>query len=128
MINKVTLVGRLGKDAEVRQIENGKVASFDVATTEAWKDDQGQWKERVEWHRVVTFQEGLCDLLEEKALKGRLVYIEGVLRHRNYEHEGQKVYVTEVRIEQNGVVRFLDTLEKQEAEAPAENSGKSKKK
>jgi len=108
MINSVTLLGRLGADVDIRETNGGEpVANFRVATSEVWKDkDSGEWKERVEWHQVAAFGKGLVALLEKHGTKGALIYLEGSLRTRTYEKEGQKHYSTEIILGRGAVVRF----------------------
>ncbi len=98
-INKVILVGNLGRDPEVRQTQKGdKVVSFSIATSETWTDrESGERKDRTEWHRVVIFQSGLAGVAERILHKGSKVYIEGQLRTRKYTNsEGREIYTTEV--------------------------------
>ena len=108
MINKVTLLGRLGRDAETRSMQDGKpVASFSVATSDVWKDkESGDFRDRTEWHNVSAFGEGLVKLIERKAKKGALIYIEGKLRTRKYEKDGQEHRATDIILDMDGVVRF----------------------
>ncbi|MDF1114778.1 single-stranded DNA-binding protein, partial [Escherichia coli] len=96
-INKVILVGRLGKDPEVRYIPNGgAVANLQVATSETWRDKQtGEMREQTEWHRVVLFGK-LAEVAGEYLRKGAQVYIEGQLRTRSWEDNGITRYVTEI--------------------------------
>ncbi len=96
-VNKVILVGRLGKDPEVRNLENGAVvANFSVATSESYKDKiTGEKKEVTEWHNVVLWR-GLAEISQKYLHKGDLVYIEGKLRTRSWEKEGVTRYTTEV--------------------------------
>lgn len=96
-VNKVILVGRLGKDPEVRHLETGvAVASFSVATSESYKDrNSGERKEITEWHNVVLWR-GLAEVAEKYLHKGDMVYIEGKLRTRSWEKEGVTRYTTEV--------------------------------
>lgn len=96
-VNKVILVGRLGKDPEVRHLESGvAVASFSVATSETYKDrNSGERKEITEWHNVVLWR-GLAEVAEKYLNKGDMVYIEGKLRTRSWEKEGVTRYTTEV--------------------------------
>ena len=96
-VNKVILVGRLGKDPEVRNLENGAtVANFTMATTETYKDKTtGERKEITEWHNVVLWR-GLAEISQKYLHKGDLVYIEGKLRTRSWEKEGVTRYTTEV--------------------------------
>ena len=100
-LNKVTLIGNLGKDPEVQTLENEvKVAKFSVATTENFKDDKGQSRSNTDWHSVVLWR-SLADLAEKYLHKGSLVYVEGKLKTRSYDdRDGQKRYVTEVIAEQ----------------------------
>lgn len=97
-INKVIIVGNLGADPEVRYMPSGDaVTNISVATTERWKDKQtGEQQERTEWHRVVFFKR-LAEIAGEYLRKGSQVYIEGQLRTRTYEKEGQTHYITEIR-------------------------------
>ncbi len=84
MINKVTLIGNLGKDPEVRKLENGaSVAKFTVATNENYKDKDGNWQTLTEWHDIVAWR-NLAELSERALKKGSLVFIEGKLTHRKY--------------------------------------------
>ncbi len=95
-VNKVILVGNLGKDAETKFIPSGaSVTNFNLATTRRWKDQQsGEWKEQTQWHRVVYWRaENVANYLT----KGKQVYVEGRLETRTYDDkDGKKVYVTEV--------------------------------
>lgn len=97
-VNKVILVGNLGKDPEVRSFPNGgRVANFSVATSESWKDKAtGERKERTEWHRVSILNDALVGIAEKYLRKGSKVYIEGQLETRKYEKDGRDVYTTEV--------------------------------
>ncbi|MBS1028762.1 single-stranded DNA-binding protein [Gluconobacter albidus] len=102
-VNKVTLVGNLGKDPETRNTQSGgKIVNLTLATSDTWNDKQtGERKERTEWHRVVIFNERVADVAERFLKKGRRVYIEGVLRTRKWtDQSGQEKYTTEVCIEQ----------------------------
>lgn len=96
-VNKVILIGNLGRDPEIRTLENGaKVASFSIATTETFKDKEGNRKEQTEWHNIVMWR-GLAEVAEKYLKKGTQVYIEGKLRTRNWEDkDGNKRYTTEV--------------------------------
>ncbi len=96
-VNKVILVGNLGADPEVRSLESGtKVANFNIATTETFKDRNGEKQEKTEWHRIVLWR-GLADVAENFLKKGRQIYIEGRLRTRQWEDkEGVKKYTTEI--------------------------------
>ncbi|MBF0856579.1 single-stranded DNA-binding protein [Gluconobacter oxydans] len=101
-VNKVILVGNLGKDPEVRNTQSGsKIVSFPLATSDTWNDRQsGERRERTEWHRVVIFNERAGDVAERFLRKGRKVYIEGELRTRKWTDQGgQEHYTTEVVID-----------------------------
>lgn len=98
-INKVILLGRLGQDPKISNLQNGnKIASFNVATSESWKDKAtGEKKERTEWHSVVIFNSGLVGLAEKYLVKGDQIYIEGQLQTRKWEDSnGVEKYKTEV--------------------------------
>lgn len=97
-MNKVLLIGRLGNDPEARTFQNGGgVVSFSLATSERWKDGNGECKERTEWHRVSVFTEGLRDVVEKYLHKGDLVSIEGKLETRKWtDAQGTDHYSTEV--------------------------------
>ena len=96
-VNKVILVGRLGKDPEVRHLESGAaVANFSIATSETYKDKQGNKQETTEWHNIVLWR-GLAEIAEKYLTKGNLVYIEGKLKTRNWQDkDGNTRYTTEV--------------------------------
>jgi single-strand DNA-binding protein len=98
-VNKVILVGNLGKDPEIRNTQAGsKICNLTIATSETWNDRaSGERKERTEWHRVVIFNERLADVAERFLRKGRKVYLEGALETRKYtDQTGQEKYTTEV--------------------------------
>lgn len=111
-VNKVILVGNLGRDPEVRQSQAGaKIVNFSVATSDSWKDkNTGERREKTEWHRVVIFSEGLANIAEQYLRKGSKVYIEGSLQTREYEKDGIKRYSTEVVLQGfNSAMTMLDT-------------------
>ena len=98
-LNKVLLIGRLGNDPEIKQMQNGKsVARLSVATSESWKDkNTGERKEKTEWHRVVIFNEGLVSVVQKYLKKGAQVYIEGQLNTNKYtDSNGQEKYSTQI--------------------------------
>ena len=98
-INKVILIGNLGKDPEIRVTQNGKeMASFSIATSESWTDKiSGLRSEKTEWHNIVVFSEGLVKIIKDFARKGNKVYIEGSLRTRKWtDQSGNEKYTTEV--------------------------------
>ena len=100
-LNKVTLIGNLGKDPEIQTIEgNIKVAKFSLATTENYKDSNGQNQSNTDWHNIVLWR-GLADLADNYLHKGSLVYVEGKLKTRSFDDKtGHKKYVTEIVAEQ----------------------------
>ncbi len=107
-VNKVILVGNLGRDPEVRTMQNGgKVCNLSVATSERWRDrTSGDMQERTEWHRVVIFDDKLVDVAERYLQKGRKVYLEGQLQTRKWtDQSGQDRYTTEVVLQ-----RFRSSL------------------
>ncbi len=109
-VNKVILVGNLGKDPEIRTLNNGdRVANLSLATSEQWRDKStGERKEKTEWHRVVIFNENIIKVAENYLKKGSTVYIEGQLSTRKYEQNGVEKYTTEVVIQRfNGQLTML---------------------
>ena len=102
-LNKVLLIGRLGADPEIKQMVNGKnVARLSLATSNTWKDkNTGEKKEKTEWHRVVVFNEGLVNVVQQYLKKGAQIYIEGQLSTRKWKDEtsGQDKYSTEILIQ-----------------------------
>jgi single-strand DNA-binding protein len=118
-LNKVLLIGRLGADPEIKQMVNGKsVARLSVATGQSWKDKStGERKEKTEWHRVVIFNEGLVNVVQQYLKKGANVYIEGALTTRKWKDEssGQDKYSTEVVLQgYNSSLTMLDGKSKGE--------------
>lgn len=111
-VNKVILVGNLGKDPEVRSTQTGgKIVNFTLATSESWKDkSSGERKEKTEWHRVAVFNPNLADIAERYLRKGSKVYVEGQLQTRKWtDQNGQERYTTEVVLQQfRGDLTLLD--------------------
>src|SRR3954454_1827427 len=111
-VNKVILVGNLGKDPEIRRMQDGKpIANLSVATSESWRDKAtGERKEKTEWHRVVIFNEGLAKVAEQYLKKGSKVYLEGSLQTRKWQDQsGQEKYSTEVVLQGfNSALTMLD--------------------
>ena len=99
-VNKVTLVGNLGRDPEIRAMQNGdKIVQLSIATSDRWKDkNSGEQRERTEWHRVVIFNDALGKIAEQYLKKGSTVYLEGQLQTRKWtdQQSGQDKYTTEV--------------------------------
>ena len=102
-LNKVLLIGRLGADPEIKQMVNGKsVARLSLATSQSWKDKStGEKKEKTEWHRIVVFNEGLVNVVQQYLKKGAQIYVEGQLSTRKWKDEqsGQDKYSTEIVIQ-----------------------------
>ncbi len=111
-VNKVILVGNLGRDPEVRSTQDGRrVANLSLATSETWRDKaSGERKERTEWHRVVIFNERLVDVAEKYLRKGSKIYLEGALQTRKWtDNSGQERYTTEVVLQNfRGELTMLD--------------------
>ena len=122
-VNKVILIGHLGRDPEIRRLGSGEpVASLRIATSESWRDKQsGERKERTEWHSVVIFNEALAKLAENYLKKGSKVYVEGQLQTRKWtDQAGVEKYTTEVVLQRfRGELTILDT---QKREAPDPDS------
>ena len=112
-VNKVILVGNLGKDPEIRRTQDGRpIANLSVATSESWRDKAtGERKEKTEWHRVVIFNEGLCRIAEQYLKKGAKVYLEGQLQTRKWtDNAGIEKYSTEVVLQGfNSSLTMLDS-------------------
>lgn len=121
-VNKVILLGNVGKDPEIRSTPNGKrIANLSVATSESWKDKQTQdWKEKTEWNRVVVFRDYLVDKIERSIHRGSKVYVEGKLQTRSWtDQSGNEKYTTEIVIDQfNGDVIPMDKAESKEQPEP----------
>ena len=111
-VNKVILVGNLGRDPEIRSTQDGmRIANLAVATSENWRDKMsGERKERTEWHRVVIFNERLAEVAEKYLKKGSKVYVEGALQSRKWtDNSGQERYTTEVVLQRfRGELTMLD--------------------
>jgi len=111
-VNKVILVGNLGRDPEIRRTQDGRpIANLRIATSESWKDrNSGERREKTEWHSVVIFNENLCKVAEQYLRKGSKVYVEGQLQTRKWQdQQGQDRYSTEVVLQGfNGQLTMLD--------------------
>jgi single-strand DNA-binding protein len=111
-VNKVILVGNVGKDPEIRRTQDGRpIANLSIATSETWRDKAtGERKEKTEWHRVVVFSEPLCKIIEQYVKKGAKLYLEGALQTRKWtDQSGAEKYSTEVVIQGfNGTLTMLD--------------------
>ncbi len=112
-VNKVILIGNLGKDPEVRNAQSGsKIVTFTLATSESWNDKaSGERKEKTEWHRVVVFNDRIADVAERFLRKGRKVYVEGSLQTRKWtDQSGAEKYTTEVVIDRfRGELTLIDS-------------------
>ncbi|MEA2936333.1 MAG: single-strand DNA-binding protein [Variibacter sp.] len=126
-VNKVILIGNLGKDPEIRRTQDGRpIANLSVATSESWRDKAtGERKEKTEWHRVVIFSEGLCRVAEQYLKKGAKVYLEGTLQTRKWQDQsGQDKYSTEVVLQGfNATLVMLDGRAGGGAEAGSDFGG-----
>ena len=111
-VNKVILVGNLGRDPEIRSTNDGtRIANLNLATSESWRDrNSGERKERTEWHRVVIFNENLVTIAEKYLRKGSKIYVEGALQTRKWtDQQGQEKYSTEVVLQRyRGELTMLD--------------------
>lgn len=128
-VNKVIIVGNVGKDPEIRQMQDGmKVASFSVATSESWKDKvSGERKERTEWHRVSVMNERISDVVEKYVKKGSKLYVEGQLQTRKWtDQAGQDRYTTEIIIGRfKGELTLLDSRSSGSSSESSFDSGPS---
>lgn len=124
-VNKVLLIGNLGKDPEVRHTQDGKaIVNLSIATSESWKTKDGERKEKTEWHRVVIFNEGLAKVAEQYLKKGSTVYLEGSLQTRKWtDKDGVEKYSTEVVLQ--NFRGELVMLGGKGDDAPAERPAKS---
>ena len=126
-VNKVILLGNIGKNPEIRSTQNGsKLASFSIATSKRWKDKQTQeYKDKTEWHKVVVFGEGLVDIVDKYVKKGSKIYIEGELQTRKWQDQsGNDRYTTEVVLQGfNSTLTLLDS--KSNSTSLTEKSGKN---
>lgn len=120
MVNKVTLIGRVGKDPEFKTSQGGTpFCRFSVATSEKWKDKQtGEQNEETEWHRCLLFQR-LAETARDYVYKGQMIYIEGKMHYDSYENkEGQKVYTAEIRVTEMKFLSYKDKSESGSGSAP----------
>ena len=124
-VNKVILIGNLGRDPEIRSTQDGfKIANLSLATSDTWRDkNTGERRERTEWHRVVIFDEKLTEVAEKYLRKGSKIYTEGQIQTRKWQdHSGQDKYTTEVVLNRfRSALTMLDS--RRDAEAGAEYGG-----
>ena len=110
-LNRAEVIGRLGADATVNHlVSGGRVANMSIATDESYIDKDGQKVDKTEWHRIVTFQPGLVDMLARHASKGRLVYVAGKLQTRRWRKDGEDAdrFSTEILLAPGSRIQFLD--------------------
>lgn len=127
-VNKVILVGRLGKDPEMRTTQAGKtIGTFSMATSQRWKDKSGDWKERTEWHNIVVFNQGLAGIVSAHLSKGSQCYVEGELRTRKWQDKnGADRWSTEVVLDGfSSKLELLDGYKKADGSKPSGNDGGS---
>ncbi len=127
-LNKVTLIGRLGKDPEIRTMSNSKqLASFSIATSESWVDKfTNERKEQTEWHNVVIFNEKLVEIAQKYLTKGSKVYVEGSLKTRKWtDSNNNDRYTTEVVLQFNAQLIILDSRKDEEGDLLPNNSSSS---
>jgi len=120
MVNKVILIGRLGKEPEVKSANGKEIANLSIATSESWRDKaSGERKEKTEWHKVVIFNEGIAKVAKSYLKKGSKVYIEGALQTRKWtDKEGVEKYTTEIVLQNfGGTLKMLDSSQPAEEQA-----------
>lgn len=132
-INKVILVGNVGKQPEIRTTQDGKeIANFSLATSESWKDKNNEKQEKTEWHRVVVFASGLAGIVKSYVKQGSKLYIEGTLQTRKWtDKNGVEKYTTEVVLQNfNSTLQILDSRDRNSSEensyASSNSSAKSR--
>ena len=128
-LNKVTLIGNLGKDPEIRATQDGReIANFSLATSESWKDkNSGERKSKTEWHRVVVFSQGLVGIIKNYVKKGSKIYIEGQLQTRKYQDKnGIEKYTTEIVLQNyNSNLQILNFTNSQASDQSIEGTIKN---
>ena len=129
-LNRVTLIGNLGRDPEIRNTQDGKeIAYFSLATSEVWKDKTGERKERTDWHRVVIFAQNVINIVKSSLRTGSRVYIEGSLHTRKWQDQsGVEKYTTEVVIQPfSGTIILLDAKGRSDESGEREMSASNDK-
>jgi len=126
MLNRVTFIGNLGRDPELRKLDSGvSVATFSIATNENYKDKEGNWQTNTEWHNIVCWR-GLADMVEARYKKGNLAYIEGKLTHRKYQDkDGNDRYVTEVVASTCRLLEKRDATQRESVPPPTQTPSTS---
>ena len=126
-LNRVQLIGRIGADVTVNHLASGgRVANLSIATDESYVEkNSGQRIDRTEWHRLVTFQDGLISMLEKHAKKGRLVYVDGKLQTRNWRKDGEESdrHSTEIMLVPGSRIQFLDRRQDRDVAAADASPG-----
>ena len=109
MINKVILLGRVGSDPEVKvATREEKFAGFSLATSERFKNKSGEWQEKTQWHRLVCWDPNIAKTIEQYVKKGTMLYIEGQIETRQYDHNGETKYVTEIIVPRyKGILKMI---------------------
>ena len=109
MINKVILLGRVGSDPEVKvSTREEKFAGFSLATSERFKNKSGEWQEKTQWHRLICWDPNIAKTIEQYVKKGTMLYIEGQIETRQYDHNGETKYVTEIIIPRyKGILKMI---------------------
>jgi single-strand DNA-binding protein len=109
MINKVILLGRVGSDPEVKvSTREEKFAGFSLATSERFKNKSGEWQEKTQWHRLVCWDPNIAKTIEQYVKKGTMLYIEGQIETRQYDHNGETKYVTEIIVPRyKGILKMI---------------------
>lgn len=121
-MNRATLVGRVGKEPEVKTTQSGKeVATFSLATSERWKDQSGQKQERTSWHNVVCWNPGLIGVIKNYVHKGDQLLVEGSIETRSYEKNGEKRYATDIVMNFNATLEMLGSKQQARDERPPVN-------
>lgn len=117
-VNKAIIIGSCGADPEIRRTQDGKpIANMRIATSQTWRDANGERKEKTEWHSVVCFNEGLCKVIEQYVKKGSKVYIEGAIQTRKWQDkDGNDRYSTEIVLQGfNATLTMLDSQKSPDA-------------
>ncbi len=126
-VNKAIIIGNVGKDPEIRSLQNGsQVANIALATSESWKDKAtGERKERTEWHRVVVFSDGLVNVIKQYVKKGSKLYVEGQIQTRKWtDHKGVEKYNTEIVLQGfNATLVLLDGPKNKSDSGEQKNAG-----
>ena len=110
-LNKAQIIGNVGSAPEIRSMQNGeRVATLSIATSETWKDKAGERQEKTQWHRVVTFNQNIVNVIEKYVSKGSKLYVEGSIETRKWDKDGVPQYSTEIVLKPfNGVLTLLDS-------------------